>query len=394
MAGGHGFRLWELDVLDRDCPACGRMMHICDHRSRRFHTLDGPVELICKLNHCPDPPCPGHAKTKSPEHEITIALPHWAIGWDVFCWIGHRRFSRHMAIPRSRAELLRRLRASSSPTTAIARVPPALPGHARGAAARPRVAPPRIRIGDGDHPVDRRPPAREGTRDALRRARVDPEAGLVRRAVALGHRGRGPASDREGQGVGRILGQAGGALDVGQAGRVRHGDRGGIPRRAAPLLRQPFPPRSGQARPGGRQPGQGPDAEEGAAACGRSSKPCSSGKPRPAEEPHAPRPRRPSRRRPRRRTWLLPRSIRPAPWCWTIARRCAGSSTTIKGGRCIHPGCGWPRRWTRSGSRSSGTWTQKKGVRGGATRAAGRMHRERPGRSQESNKRSSESTSR
>jgi hypothetical protein len=23
------------------------MMHICDHRYRRFHTLDGPVQLIC-----------------------------------------------------------------------------------------------------------------------------------------------------------------------------------------------------------------------------------------------------------------------------------------------------------------------------------------------------------
>ena len=44
------FALWELDVLDRDCPACGRRMYICDHRYRRFHTLEGPVQLICKLN--------------------------------------------------------------------------------------------------------------------------------------------------------------------------------------------------------------------------------------------------------------------------------------------------------------------------------------------------------
>jgi hypothetical protein len=99
------FSLWELDVLDRNCPACGRMMHICDHRYRRIHTLDGPVQLICKLNHCPDPVCPAHAKTKSPELEITLALPQMAIGWDVFCWIGHRRCSRHMAIPLIRSEL-------------------------------------------------------------------------------------------------------------------------------------------------------------------------------------------------------------------------------------------------------------------------------------------------
>src|SRR6059058_1100607 len=99
------FSLWELDVVDRNCPACGRMMHICDHRYRRFHTLDGPVQLICKLNHCPDPTCPGHARTRSPELEITIALPQVAIGWDVFCWVGHRRCSRHMAISTIRSEL-------------------------------------------------------------------------------------------------------------------------------------------------------------------------------------------------------------------------------------------------------------------------------------------------
>ncbi len=100
------FALWELDVLDRNCPACGRRMPICDHRYRRLHTLDGPVQLICKLNHCPDRACPGHAKTKSPELEITIALPQVAIGWDVFCWIGHRRCSRHMAVSLIRSELL------------------------------------------------------------------------------------------------------------------------------------------------------------------------------------------------------------------------------------------------------------------------------------------------
>jgi len=81
-------------------------MHVCDHRYRRFHTLDGPVQLIAKLNHCPDLTCPGHAKTKSPELEITIALPQMAIGWDVLCWIGHRRCSRHMAIPLIQSELL------------------------------------------------------------------------------------------------------------------------------------------------------------------------------------------------------------------------------------------------------------------------------------------------
>jgi hypothetical protein len=99
------FALLELDVLDRDCPFCGRLMHICDHRYRHFHSLEGPVELVCKLNHCPDVACQGHKKTKSPELETTIALPRMAIGWDVFCWIGHRRFSRHWSITQIQTEL-------------------------------------------------------------------------------------------------------------------------------------------------------------------------------------------------------------------------------------------------------------------------------------------------
>jgi hypothetical protein len=99
------FAQWELDVLDRDCPHCDRHMYVCDHRYRRLHTLDGPVELICKLNHCPDPHCSGHRRTKSPELEATIAPPHWAIAWDVFCWIGQRRFSRHRSITQIQEDL-------------------------------------------------------------------------------------------------------------------------------------------------------------------------------------------------------------------------------------------------------------------------------------------------
>ena len=140
------FALWELDVLDRACPACGRMMYICDHRYRRLHTLEGPVQLVCKLNHCPDRDCPGHAKTKSPELEATIAPPSWAIGWDVFCWIGHRRCSRHMSIPHIQSELLDDYAIKLS-RRCHRQVHPALPGHARRASARPRGPPPAIRIG-------------------------------------------------------------------------------------------------------------------------------------------------------------------------------------------------------------------------------------------------------
>jgi hypothetical protein len=63
------------------------------------------VQLVCKLNHCPDPNCPGHARTKSPELESTIAPPKWAIGWDILCWIGHRRCARHWSISQIQSDL-------------------------------------------------------------------------------------------------------------------------------------------------------------------------------------------------------------------------------------------------------------------------------------------------
>jgi hypothetical protein len=94
-----------LDVEDRACPNCGRGRTICDHRRHPIFTLEGPRELICRLVKCPDPECPGHHRTASPECETAICLPRCILGWDVLCWIGHRRFSRHWSVPQIVAEL-------------------------------------------------------------------------------------------------------------------------------------------------------------------------------------------------------------------------------------------------------------------------------------------------
>ena len=44
-------------------------------------------------------------KLYGPEQESGYAMPRWGIGWDVFCWIGQRRFSRHWSVPQIRNEL-------------------------------------------------------------------------------------------------------------------------------------------------------------------------------------------------------------------------------------------------------------------------------------------------
>ena len=267
--------LWELDVLDRDCPACGRRMYICDHRYRHLHTLEGPVELVCKLNHCPDPHCPGHTKTKSPELEATIAPPNWAIGWDVFCWIGHRRCSRHLSIPQIQAELLDAYAIKLSDDAIgkyIHRYQVMLAARQQDPEAlrRQYESVDEIILSiDGLQPEKGHETlyvVRELTQKRVwfAEALISATADEVRRLIA------------QAKEWAEVLGQAGGAVVVGPAGRVRDGDRGGIPRRAAPLLREPFPPRRGQARVW--RPTATPRFRCGrrCAACGRSNRRCSS----------------------------------------------------------------------------------------------------------------------
>jgi hypothetical protein len=99
------FRRLVLDVEQPCCAHCGAALHICDHRIHRVYTLEGPLELCCRLAHCSDPVCPHRPHTLSPAAELSLTLPGWLIGWDVFCFIGHRRFARHWSVPQVRAEL-------------------------------------------------------------------------------------------------------------------------------------------------------------------------------------------------------------------------------------------------------------------------------------------------
>jgi hypothetical protein len=99
------FQSLTLEVDERNCFQCGQLLKVCAHRQRRFFTFGGPVHLTSKLAHCSDRTCLGHAHTISPEQETAMAMPRWVLGWDVFCWLGHRRFARHWSVPQIRADL-------------------------------------------------------------------------------------------------------------------------------------------------------------------------------------------------------------------------------------------------------------------------------------------------
>ncbi len=99
------FTRLDLPVEAQWCRTCGCKLTVCDHRHRRLFTLNGPVHAVWKLAHCPQRGCPAHTRTLSPEAETALAMPWWALGWDVVCWLGHRRFARHGSVGQLRAAL-------------------------------------------------------------------------------------------------------------------------------------------------------------------------------------------------------------------------------------------------------------------------------------------------
>jgi hypothetical protein len=95
-----------LEVENPWCGMCGRRMHVRSNRHRYLFSFQGRLHLICKLMQCTDSACPNHHRTFSSERELSLAMPYWMIGWDVFCWLGHRRFARHWSVPQLRLELV------------------------------------------------------------------------------------------------------------------------------------------------------------------------------------------------------------------------------------------------------------------------------------------------
>ena len=65
-----------LTVEQQECSVCGHDLTICDHR---IHTLNGPLEMIGKLAHCPYRACAAHSQTLSPLAETQITLPGGSI---------------------------------------------------------------------------------------------------------------------------------------------------------------------------------------------------------------------------------------------------------------------------------------------------------------------------
>ena len=367
------FAFLELDVLERDCAVCGHRMYICDHRHRRVHTLEGPLHITCKLNHCPDPTCPGHTKTKSPELESSIAPPQWAIGWDVLVWIGHRRFSRHWAITQIQGELLDSygIKLSEHSITRYTQ-------HYQTMLAARQQDPERLRHEyegadeiiltiDGLQPEKGHEAlyvVRELTRKRVwfAEALISATEDEVRRLIAMAKQ----QAEALGKTVKLWISDKQDAFVKGIAAEFP-----GVPHRycANHFLRdlaKPVLEADSHAKVQMRRKVRGlRGIEKAVLKQQRDSLQDRSA----VMEPESPAP-----------TSLAANDIGSAAGhsaaevVLDYSAAVRGILNDDQGGPFIHLVCGWPRAWRRSGSRSNGTWTRKKGIRGTSTGTFSRLH--------------------
>ena len=94
-----------LEVADKKCRACGSALVIRKDRIHCIYSLEGPLKLVCKLSCCSNKQCAERRVLLTPQSEISITMPRWRMGWDVFLWMGFRRFKRHWSVPQLQAEL-------------------------------------------------------------------------------------------------------------------------------------------------------------------------------------------------------------------------------------------------------------------------------------------------
>jgi hypothetical protein len=90
---------------DRECEHCGGFLYVRETKHRYVWSSSGAAHLVVRVLCCPDRSCVGFRVAVGQEAEMAVALPYWSVTWEVFAWMGHRRFSRHWSVPQILAEL-------------------------------------------------------------------------------------------------------------------------------------------------------------------------------------------------------------------------------------------------------------------------------------------------
>lgn len=103
---GTKFKEVQLLVQATACDSCGSRLYKGWNHDRKIYTFDGALLLKRQRAKCSNPSCEGAKIWSVSQEERLLAIPRCRVGWDVFCWIGFRRFKRHWSVPQVRDELL------------------------------------------------------------------------------------------------------------------------------------------------------------------------------------------------------------------------------------------------------------------------------------------------
>jgi hypothetical protein len=94
------------EAAERLCRFCGGPTWILETRKRWLKTLGGAKQAWIPVVGCRDAHCAGYGKRQTTPEEVQLAPPCWTVDWELFAWMGHRRFARHWSVPQIRNELM------------------------------------------------------------------------------------------------------------------------------------------------------------------------------------------------------------------------------------------------------------------------------------------------
>jgi hypothetical protein len=100
------FKTVNLQINESSCNSCGSRLYKSKNRDRKIYTFDGALLLKRERAKCSNRMCDRFNRWFVPREEELLTMPRWKIGWDIFSWIGFRRYKRHWSVPQIRDELL------------------------------------------------------------------------------------------------------------------------------------------------------------------------------------------------------------------------------------------------------------------------------------------------
>ena len=103
---GVNFKEVYLLVQNSTCENCGSRLYKGWNHERKIYTFDGSLLLKRQRAKCSNLACERSKTWAISQEEKLLTMPRCRIGWDVFCWIGFRRFKRHWSVSQIRDELL------------------------------------------------------------------------------------------------------------------------------------------------------------------------------------------------------------------------------------------------------------------------------------------------